>query len=115
MNRHSMLALLAASLGVAGTAAAQNATAPDELQIQSEVVRYDATEINDRGAAKDLFSRIRRAAQEVCGVSNFPRGYEIWTEHNCEVDAVSQAVDEASLPALDDYYSDIAPRGAARR
>jgi UrcA family protein len=103
MKKHSaLLLLIASSLGV--TAGSAAVIGPDTVAIQSETVRYDATEIRDARSARDLFFRIRQAAEEVCRISSFPRGHEIWYEHDCEAAAVEQAVRDADLPALDAYY-----------
>lgn len=103
MKRHSVLALLvAAPLGLAATAAPVEG--PDSLAVKSMTVRYDAAQISNRKSAETLFFRIRQAAEEVCRIASFPRGYEMWDEHACEVDAVAEAVRHADLPALDRYY-----------
>lgn len=103
MKLHTGMALLiAASAGVAS--AAIPGEGPDSLAVQSMTVRFDAAEIVDRKSAGKLFFRIRQAAEEVCRIASFPRGYEMWDEHACEVDAVAEAVRDADLPALDRYY-----------
>src|SRR5262245_60438857 len=103
MKKHSsLLLLMASSLGL--TAAGAAVVDPETIQIQTEAVRYDPAEIRDSRSAEDLFFRIRQAAAEVCRISSFPRGYEIWYEHDCEADAVRQAVSDVDLPALDAYY-----------
>jgi UrcA family protein len=104
MKRHSVLALMAAvSCGSATLAAPVED--PDSLAIKSMTVRYDAAAITDSKSAEKLFFRIRLAAEEVCRLASYPRGYEMWDEHACAVDAVAEAVREADLPALDRYYS----------
>jgi UrcA family protein len=104
MKRHFVLALVAAtSFGSAAMAAPVDD--PDTLAIKSATVRYDAAAVTDDKSAEKLFFRIRRAAAEVCQLASYPRGYEIWDEHACEVDAVADAVRDADLPALDRYYS----------
>ncbi len=108
MKRHSTLALLATTalgtLAGAATAATGN-TDPDELAVRSEVVHYDAAQVTDDSSARQLFFRIRKAAEDVCSISSHPRGYEIWYEHSCDADAVEQAIREANVPALDHYYA----------
>jgi UrcA family protein len=100
----TLLALLVAGSFAVITPAAP-VEDPDSVQIRSERVRYDAANIQDEDAARKLFFRIRRAAEEVCSIASNPRGYEIWHEHACEADAVAGAVRDAEVPALDDYYS----------
>jgi UrcA family protein len=104
MKRHSVLALAAAAL-FGSVAVAAPVEDPDSLAIKSMTVRYDAAAVTDSKAAERLFFRIRLAAEEVCRLASYPRGYEIWDEHSCEVDAVAAAVRDADLPALDRYYS----------
>ncbi len=113
MKRYNTLALLTATaLGIAASATAAPRNNPDVLAVRSEAVHYDASEINDGRAAQHLFSRIRKAADDVCWVSSYPRGYEIWLERDCAVSAVQEAVRDANLPALDDYYLRISGRRA---
>jgi UrcA family protein len=104
MNKHLALAAAIASFGIVG------ATAPldesDVLQVRSVSVPYDRSEIRDGRSAEDLFFRIRQTAEEVCRISSFPRGYEIWHERDCEVEAVEQAVRDADIPVLDQYYDE---------
>ncbi|MEJ0099467.1 MAG: UrcA family protein [Pseudomonadota bacterium] len=110
MKPHSTLALLATTaLGIAGaaTAAPRDSSDPDVLSIRSEAVHYDATQVTDDKSAKELFFRIRKAAEDVCSISSHPAGYEIWFEHNCSENAVEQAVRDANLPALDSYYANL--------
>lgn len=103
MNKHYGLTLLiAATCGMAGAAAAQEG--PDSLEMRSAAVSYDAAKTHDAKSAEKLFFGIRQAAEEVCRISSYPRGYEIWQEHACETEAVAQAVREAGVPALDEYY-----------
>lgn len=109
MNKHLALALVVGSFGIVG------ATAPlddsDMLEVRSVLVPYDRSEIRDGRSAEELFFRIRLTAEEVCRISSRPRGHEIWHEHDCEADAVDQAVREARIPALDQYYEEL---GGAR-
>jgi UrcA family protein len=102
MKLHTGLVLLIAA--AAGTASAAEGEGPDGVAVESMTVRYDAAEIVDRRSAGKLFFRIRQAAEEVCRIASFPRGYEMWDEHSCQVDAVDEAVRDADLPALDRYY-----------
>ncbi|MEO8315379.1 MAG: UrcA family protein [Pseudomonadota bacterium] len=104
MKLHTGITLLiaAAATGVAG--AAVPGEEPDTLAVQTMTVRYNATEISDRTSAEKLFFRIRQAAQEVCRLASYPRGYEMWDEHACETNAVAEAVRDAALPSLDQYY-----------
>jgi UrcA family protein len=109
MKVQSALALLVAG-SFAVTAAAAPVEDPDSVQIHSESVRYDAATIHDEDTARKLFFRIRRAADEVCNIASNPRGYEIWHEHACEAEAVAEAVRDAGVPALDDYYAGLTGR-----
>ena len=96
--------LVAACLGCASGAALAATPGSTDLQIQSETVHYNAADIRGTKSAKDLFFRIRKAAEDVCSDSSEPRGYEMWLEHDCETAAVAKAVRQANLPALSDYY-----------
>jgi UrcA family protein len=107
MSKHSRTVLLAAAalavpaLGVAATGAAVD---PDSVQVRSQVVTYDAGEIDDARSAQRLFFRIRQAAAEVCSIASHPVGYELWEEHTCEADAVEDAVRDTGLPELSEFY-----------
>jgi len=111
MKKHHGLTLLAAASFAMGAAAAP-VEDPDSLQVRSETVRYDAQRVQDGRSAEELFFRIRQAAEEVCHIASNPRGYEIWYEHDCEAEAVSDAVAQADIPALDEFY-DRGPRAVA--
>ncbi len=110
MSSGSLALVAAAAVGMTGIDPAAPVEGPDMLQIQSETVRYDAMDINNRKSARQLFFRIRQAAEEVCRTSSFPRGYEIWSEHDCATAAVEQAVGDAGMPALTEYYDDMLAR-----
>ena len=104
MKLHSTMGLLVTTSLAVGAANAATPESEDSLVIiPSETVRYDATDLNDQRAARQLFNRIRGAAEEVCRISSSPRGYEIWHEHDCAAQAVAEAVSEADNPALDEY------------
>lgn len=104
MKLHTGMALLIAAASTGVAAAAVPGEGPDTLGIQTLTVRYDAARIDDRKSAEKLFFRIRQAAEEVCRTASFPRGYEMWDEHACELETVAQAVRDAALPALDRFY-----------
>ncbi len=105
MNKHLALAFAIGSFGIVGAAAPLDN--PDMLEVRTVGVPYDRSEIRDERSAGDLFFRIRQTAEEVCRISAHPRGYEIWHEHDCEAEAVDQAVREARIPALEEYYEDL--------
>ncbi|MDQ2641497.1 MAG: UrcA family protein [Pseudomonadota bacterium] len=113
MNKHLAMAAAIASFGIVG------ATAPlddaDSLQVRSVSVPYDRSEIRDGRSAENLFFRIRQTAEEVCRISPHPRGYEIWSEHDCEAEAVDQAVRAADIPVLDQYYDEVGTVEPTRR
>ena len=79
----------------------------DSVEVRTVTVPYEASEIRNEDTAEDLFFRIRRAAAEACRISSFPRGYEIWYEHDCEAEAVAEAVNDADVPVLEDYYEEL--------
>jgi UrcA family protein len=107
MNRQSVLAisalLAAAPFGMAAMAAPVEES--DSVGVKTMTVHYDAAAITDSKSAEKLFFRIRAAAEEVCRLASYPHGYEIWDEHSCAGEAVAEAVREADLPALDQYYN----------
>jgi UrcA family protein len=90
MKRHSVLALLAAA-PFAMVATGAPVEGPDSLGVRSMTVHYDAASITDSKSAEKLFFRIRAAAEEVCRLASYPRGYEIWEEHSCAANAVAEA------------------------
>lgn len=92
-------------LAASGAAMAQQGSAMDpEVETRSLSVEFDADEIRTPRDAERLYFRFRQAAEEVCRISSFPRGYEIWQEHDCEAAAVARAVEDAEVPALDEFY-----------
>src|SRR5688572_9829371 len=104
--------LMTGAAGVGAMAAdvsgeAAGAAYMDSVQVRTVAVPYEAAQIRDENSAEDLFFRIRRAAAEVCRISSFPRGYELWYEHDCEAEAVAEAVRDTDVPALEDYYDDL--------
>ena len=107
------IASLILGLAAGGTAVAQQGTtmAP-EVETRTLSVEFDADEIRTERDAERLFFRFRQAAEEVCRISSFPRGYEIWQEHDCEADAVARAVEDADVPALDEFYYGMSGRVA---
>jgi UrcA family protein len=116
MNTRSRAIFLAAALaGATATvpAAVRDTDGSDFVQVRSEVVDYEATEVRDAKSAERLFFRIRQAAEEVCRVSSHPVGYELREERSCEAEAVSEAVDATDLPALEDYYFDGSKHGGS--
>jgi UrcA family protein len=100
-KHHGFIWAAAASFTLAAAAAPVEDT--ESVQVRSETVRYDPQEIQDRESAEKLFFRIRQAAEEVCRISFNPRGYERWYEHDCEAEAVSEALADADIPALDEF------------
>ena len=77
--------LMAGTVGAGAMAADVTNEAPgaaytDSIEVRTMTVPYEASEIRDEDSAEDLFFRIRRAAAEVCRISSFPRGYEVWYE-----------------------------------
>jgi UrcA family protein len=103
MKMHTGMALMIAAAAAVASAAVPD-EGPDSVAVDSTTVRFDAAEVVDSKSAGRLFYRIRRAAEEVCRIASFPRGYEMWEEHACEVDAVAEAVRDVDLPALDRYF-----------
>lgn len=102
MNKVTAALLMAAMTGC-GVAVAQDSTFPDALQVDSEVIRYDASKVHDDRSAKRLFYQIRKAAEDVCRISSHPVGYERWVEHDCEADAVAKAVSQSGIPVLREF------------
>src|SRR5262245_38446954 len=94
--------LMVASAGTA--AAALPGEGPDRVAVKTLTLHYDANGIQDRRSAEKLFFRIRQAAEEVCRMASYPRGYEMWDEHTCEVETVAVAVRDVGLPALNRFY-----------
>jgi len=98
-----LAAFAAASLAFTGIAAA----APDNtdsVQVASPKVAFNAEAECTPQGARQLFFRIRQAAEEVCRTASYPVGYELWNQHACETAAVSGAVRAAGIPALSERY-----------
>lgn len=114
MNKHIRSSLLAAAAlgGLSGLAAAAAVPAqeagstqdPDSVQVRSEIVRYDAARMDEPREAERLFFRIRKAAADVCSIASYPVGYERWVEHECEAEAVEDAVRATDIPELNEFY-----------
>lgn len=98
--------LVAAAFALPALAAAADAPVqnPDSVQVRSETVTYDAAQVDDPRSAERLFFRIRHAAAEVCRIASHPVGYERWVEHDCEAEAVEDAVRATDLPELNEFY-----------
>lgn len=91
------------SLALAGVASAAPA-GTDSVQVASTNVTFSTELANTPQGAKQLFFRIRLAAEEVCRTASYPVGHEIWTQHACETAAVANAVRSAGIPALSERY-----------
>jgi UrcA family protein len=105
MKKPIRFATLAAAACLAAPAfATSGADTPDSVDVRSTKVSYNTAEIRDAAALERLFFRIRLAAEEVCRTNGNTRGVEIWIQHNCEADAVVQAVRASGIPALQQYY-----------
>lgn len=107
MNRQFRTTLLAAAAcGLTGLAAAADEPVenPDSVLVRSELVTYDEARIDDQRDAERLFFRIRHAAADVCRIAANPVGYERWVEHDCERDAVAEAVRDTDVPELIEFY-----------
>lgn len=91
----------ALSLGLAGAVAAQ-APELDIVEVRSIPVSFNMQAAHTPDGAYTLFHRIRQAADQMCRTSSYPVGHDRWVQHACEADAVNQAVQDLSIPALDD-------------
>jgi UrcA family protein len=100
MQRSSGLVWIAvATLGFA-TAASASPSGTGSVQVNSVTISYDAADAATSQGARELFDRIRQAADKVCRIASYPVGYEIWHQHACEAKAVSEAVRQANIQAL---------------
>lgn len=104
MRKSISLIAAAASLALAGVASAAPGDT-DSVQVRSMTVSFETDQAHTPAGARQLFHRIRQAADEVCRIARNPVGYEIWVQHSCEARAVKAAVQAAGIPALEQYYS----------
>ncbi len=100
MQRSSGLVWIAvATLGFA-TAASASPNGTSSVQVSSVTVSYDVADVATSQGARELFDRIRQAADKVCRTASFPVGAERWEQHACEAQAVSEAVRQANIQPL---------------
>lgn len=104
MTKFTRLAALAAASLLATGAASATPADTDSVQVASATVAFNAEAANTPQGARQLFFRIRQAAEEVCRIASHPVGYELWTQHACENAAVSRAVRASGIPALNERY-----------
>jgi UrcA family protein len=94
-------AVLAATISVAAITAATPASAAssgDEVSIRVSVADLNMT---SETGAREALTRIRRAANELCGGSEFRGSFAEQTERrSCVADTVKRAVAGSNLPTL---------------
>lgn len=105
----SLAAIAVASLALTGVASAAPGDT-DSVQVRSMTVSFATDHAHTPEGARQLFHRIRQAADEVCRIARNPVGYELWVQHSCEAQAVKAAVQSAGIPALQQHYK----RGVVR-
>jgi UrcA family protein len=96
--------IVAASLITLGFAA--GASAADDIEQLSKIVRYGDLNLETTAGAKVLYARIRSAAGEVCAPFE---GRELTRQvrwHSCYDHAVESAVAQVDKPSLTALHSD---------
>jgi UrcA family protein len=83
------------------------AAAPENVRHQ--VVRFTDLDVTRPAGAQKLYSRIKRAAHEVCQVDG-RGGYD----RGCAEDAIARAVAKVGSPLLSVRHEALAPRQASQ-
>jgi len=108
MTIRSKHALVSAAISMLALAGAPTIThAAPVTDVQSRVVRFDDLNLSTSAGIQALYSRIRSAAQEVCGpetVSGTRLASSAWRD--CVSTAVYQAVRSVHSPSLSAYFYD---------
>ena len=86
-------ALISASVGMA----AETETRTD---IPSITVRYTDLDLNTSAGVRELYSRLRIAARNVCNVGESRALINAMESKSCYVQVLGRAVDDAHLPTL---------------
>jgi len=104
MKRILISALIAGLVCVGEAALFAEATSAAELP-QSVTVRYTDLNLDRPADVSRLYSRIRGAAESVCGEPD--PAYDFWVNpawQRCVNDAIGRAVFQVDRPALSAYY-----------
>ena len=107
IQRAQMLTRLVALAMAASTVIPSLAQGHVQSDIQSETVRFDDLNLTSQTGVQTLYLRIRRAANDVCGLAVLP-GARVpsvaWKK--CVSASVHQAVLKVNRPSLTAYYTD---------
>jgi UrcA family protein len=101
--------LFLAAVGMAGTARATTAASPDatETGVKSATVRYHEAQLATSRGARTVYSRIDRAAHEVCDDTG---EYVLKASFaGCERSAIADAVAQIDNPRLTAVYNEHFP------
>jgi UrcA family protein len=110
MNKLTFLVSFAA-LGLA--LATLPAEAKDEIVTQSTVVRFADLDLNKIEGARELYSRIEKAARRVCTGREFPRLGRWGSFRQCYDKAVDEAVAKVNRPMLAALHHNATARGTS--
>ncbi len=110
MNKLTFLVSCAALGLVLATLPAE---ATDEIVTQSTVVRFADLDLNKIEGARELYSRIEKAARKVCNRAEFPRAGQWSSFRECYDKAVDEAVAKVNRPMLAALHHDATSRGTS--
>jgi UrcA family protein len=91
-------------LSVTPARAETAASGPDEVEVHSETVHFDDLNLSSPKDAKRLYTRLRGAAETVCGDYDVRDFVDTREARKCENDAVAEAVAKVNQPLLTSVY-----------
>ena len=96
--------LIVAGLSGPLTARALTVSAPQNDGVPSRVVRFADLNLQSREGIRALYSRIRTAAQEVCGPVYFRVAESNMRQRRCQERAIDQAVAAVGSQSLTAFH-----------
>lgn len=95
-----------AALATSWAAAADVTVVASQVNVKSEVVRYDDLRLISAVGAAVLYGRLRAAAERSCGVPPDNRQIAMEAKYRaCVDDAISKAVVQVNAPVLTQFHA----------
>jgi UrcA family protein len=113
MKAAALIAVASLVGGAAFTIGATRAEAAIDNSLPHMTVHYGDLNLHSNKGAQELYFRVHRAAQYVCGDAEWdPLYIEMWrADHQCEQTALKRAVAQVDSPKLTSIYKQHFPGG----
>ena len=107
----STVAVVATGLGLASAGASARFSEHEGLRQQA--VRYNVADLKTREGADAMYSRLRRAAEIVCGGLEAEQFVKIGRDYRaCRAETLANAVQEVNRPLLTQVYDSHVKNGS---